>query len=179
MALVKCRECGTITSTDAKSCPHCGARKPAKTSGISLGKVILAIFALVVASAFYQGTPKNTLSSQSALNQADSSSPLQNSTADSAIHNQSAELCNSEKKMTAQGVMDNMTALGVAQTRNRVIEYKFYDGYDNMTPSERKGVITAYADADACLSGKPRSIHFYRKGKLVGKADPVEGITAK
>lgn len=32
MALIKCRECGKEISTDAKACPHCGAKPPYRPS---------------------------------------------------------------------------------------------------------------------------------------------------
>lgn len=32
MALIKCKECGKDISTDAKACPHCGAKPPYKPS---------------------------------------------------------------------------------------------------------------------------------------------------
>lgn len=32
MALIKCRECGKEVSTDAKACPHCGAKPPYRPS---------------------------------------------------------------------------------------------------------------------------------------------------
>lgn len=46
MALTKCKECGKEISTEAGSCPHCGA-KPAKTSGCALvfaAFVLMAVF---------------------------------------------------------------------------------------------------------------------------------------
>ncbi|OIQ78754.1 hypothetical protein GALL_395360 [mine drainage metagenome] len=58
MALTKCRECGKEISTEATSCPHCGAPKPATakaaTSSAAMGCfsviVLIAIIAFVVNS---------------------------------------------------------------------------------------------------------------------------------
>jgi len=40
-------------------------------------------------------------------------------------------------------------------------------------------MITAFADADACITGTARAIEFYRNGKLVGEASPTYGIRLK
>lgn len=47
MALLKCKECGSDVSTQAKACPKCGARPPKKTSIVTwavLGMVLLAVW---------------------------------------------------------------------------------------------------------------------------------------
>lgn len=41
MALVKCKECGTEVSTEAKACPKCGAKPPQKMSIIRILLVCL------------------------------------------------------------------------------------------------------------------------------------------
>ena len=47
MALKKCRECGQSVSSEAKTCPHCGVKKPVtQTSGWAWLVVIL--FVLVI-----------------------------------------------------------------------------------------------------------------------------------
>lgn len=57
MALIKCRECGTEVSTEAKTCPKCGA-KPTKEMGV--GMVMLIAFGIVIGafSLFGGSTPK-------------------------------------------------------------------------------------------------------------------------
>ncbi|WP_338678958.1 hypothetical protein OPV09_17665 [Janthinobacterium sp. TB1-E2] len=37
-------------------------------------------------------------------------------------------------------------------------------------------LMSAFADADACLMGYPRKIHFYRMGKQEGIASPDHGV---
>ncbi|MCK9386052.1 MAG: zinc ribbon domain-containing protein [Nevskia sp.] len=51
MALIKCRECGKDISTDAKACPHCGAKPPYRPS---LAFVVIAGLLIVfgIKSAF-------------------------------------------------------------------------------------------------------------------------------
>lgn len=47
MALVKCKECGGQVSTEASSCPHCGAKRNPRASylwifiGLPVGAVVL------------------------------------------------------------------------------------------------------------------------------------------
>ena len=41
---------------------------------------------------------------------------------------------------------------------------------------ERLKMVTAYANADACITGEAREIHFYRKKKIMGIASPTSGI---
>jgi len=50
MALTKCRECGKEISTEAKACPHCGA-KP----GSSTAKIILVLVGSVIIWSIYFG----------------------------------------------------------------------------------------------------------------------------
>jgi ribosomal protein L40E len=47
MALIVCKDCGKEFSTDAKRCPHCGAKKPRPKS--RLGLLLLIIFLGLVA----------------------------------------------------------------------------------------------------------------------------------
>ncbi len=46
MALVKCKECGNQVSTDAKSCPSCGAKPPKQGMGL-LAKFFLLIVVIM------------------------------------------------------------------------------------------------------------------------------------
>lgn len=47
MALIKCHECGTDVSTEAKTCPQCGATPKTKTNMLSaIGGVAIAGIAL-------------------------------------------------------------------------------------------------------------------------------------
>lgn len=56
------------------------------------------------------------------------------------------------------------------------ITFKWGADWDHAAPHERLGLIRSFADSDACLTGRPREINFYRKGMLVGKASPTSGI---
>ena len=42
--------------------------------------------------------------------------------------------------------------------------------------AKRLKMVKAYADVDACLTGRAREIMFYRKQKLMGIASPTTGI---
>lgn len=53
MALIKCHECGTEVSTDAKTCPKCGATP--RTAINKLASVITLIFVLAIGWYFFGG----------------------------------------------------------------------------------------------------------------------------
>jgi len=44
--------------------------------------------------------------------------------------------------------------------------------WDGTAASQRLGLLKAFAEGDACLTGRAREISFYRHGKLVGRASP-------
>lgn len=47
MALIKCHECGADVSTEAKTCPKCGAKPKTTTNKLAaIGGVALALFAI-------------------------------------------------------------------------------------------------------------------------------------
>jgi len=55
-------------------------------------------------------------------------------------------------------------------------------GQDYFSWSDRQceGVVTTYANADACISGQARSLEFRSpSGKLIARADRVRGIQMK
>lgn len=54
MAIVKCKECGSIVSTTAKACPTCGAKPPRRTSMLTW--IVLAIFIFFGVKACVSGT---------------------------------------------------------------------------------------------------------------------------
>lgn len=53
MALIKCHECGTGVSTEAKTCPNCGATP--RTASNKLMAIGTALFILIVALFFFGG----------------------------------------------------------------------------------------------------------------------------
>ncbi|MBS1170021.1 MAG: hypothetical protein H6R01_939 [Burkholderiaceae bacterium] len=65
MALVACKECGKEVSTEAKSCPNCGAKPPKKPSMIVRvgGGIILAS----LAAAFFMGAGGSKEASKPAI----------------------------------------------------------------------------------------------------------------
>ena len=63
MALIKCRECGKDISTEAKACPHCGAKPPYRPSlAFVLIAGLLVVFGIKAsvesAAPTYQPPPK-------------------------------------------------------------------------------------------------------------------------
>lgn len=84
--------------------------------------------------------------------------------------------CNIKQAVKVQGMMREMAMWKEVGGK---IEVKWSGDWDQWTPSERTGMITTFANADACISGKARAIEFYRNGKLVGEASPTFGIKLK
>lgn len=76
----------------------------------------------------------------------------------------------------ARNVQSMMQSMGTWNENSGVTTFKWGAAWDDFAPHERKGMISAFADSDACLKGVAREINFYRKGKLVGKASPSSGI---
>lgn len=56
------------------------------------------------------------------------------------------------------------------------LTFKWASDWDQAAPHERLGLVRAFADSDACLTGRAREISFFRMGKLVAKASPTSGI---
>lgn len=52
MALIKCHECSTEVSTEAKTCPKCGAKvkKPAGLTAWLLGGIVIIVVSIISAS---------------------------------------------------------------------------------------------------------------------------------
>lgn len=51
MALIRCRECGKPVSTEAISCPHCGARRRTKKKRGGCGLLVLLFLVIAIVSA--------------------------------------------------------------------------------------------------------------------------------
>lgn len=58
MALIKCRECGNLVSTQAKACPSCGAKPKAKTSMVTW--LVLAVIVFFALKSCILGSPSGT-----------------------------------------------------------------------------------------------------------------------
>lgn len=55
MALVNCKECGKEVSTEAKSCPNCGASQPKKSVWPKVVMVIVITASLFMVAGVYAG----------------------------------------------------------------------------------------------------------------------------
>jgi len=72
MPLIKCKECGTEVSSNAETCPKCGARVVTKPMGcgtligvIFLGGIIISVFSSIFSSGTGNDTTSTTTSSPS------------------------------------------------------------------------------------------------------------------
>ena len=59
MALKKCKECGGQVSSDAKICPHCGAKQN-KTNWKAIGIMIAVFYGIGFINWVIKGTPEPT-----------------------------------------------------------------------------------------------------------------------
>jgi hypothetical protein len=85
----------------------------------------------------------------------------------------SAAACDQSAARRVQSMLRDMATW---YEKDGKITFKWGADWDQAAPHERLGLITTFADSDACLSGRAREINFYRVGKLVGKASPTSGI---
>ena len=84
-----------------------------------------------------------------------------------------AMACDSTASQKVQAMLREM---GTWYEKGGVITFKWGSDWDQAAPHERNGLIRAFADSEACLSGRAKEINYYRNGKLVGKASPTSGI---
>ena len=75
MALITCKDCSKEVSTDAKSCPNCGAKVPQKTS--LLVKILAVVFGIGILSAIFGGGSSSSSSASPAIQTTKASSPVQ------------------------------------------------------------------------------------------------------
>jgi len=85
----------------------------------------------------------------------------------------SAIACDKEAAIKVQSMLRDMATW---QEKDGKTSFKWGSDWDHASQQQRLGLIRTFADSDACLTGRPREINFYRKGKLVGKASPTSGI---
>lgn len=64
MAIGKCKECNGVVSSGAKTCPHCGAKKPylKPKSNTRWGLVLGAVVIVGLVSSFARNEPPTTIS---------------------------------------------------------------------------------------------------------------------
>jgi len=84
--------------------------------------------------------------------------------------------CDTAQAAKVQGMLHGMATWRAVGEKTEV---KWGSDWDQYTPSEKTAMISTFANADACLTGKARTIEFYRNGKLVGEASPTYGIRLK
>ena len=69
MALVKCRECGNSVSTEAKTCPKCGIKNPAKKELSWAAAFIIVTSAIIIISSLFGKTQRNRRHQNTGTNQ--------------------------------------------------------------------------------------------------------------
>lgn len=81
--------------------------------------------------------------------------------------------CDRDAAWNVQAMLKDM---GTWQEKSGKITFTWGSDWDHANSQQRLGLIKAFADSDACLTGSAREIKYYRKGKLVGEASPTRGI---
>jgi hypothetical protein len=76
----------------------------------------------------------------------------------------------------ARNVQAMLRDMGTWQDTGGKLTFTWGSDWDHANSQQRLGLIKAFADSDACLTGKARQIKYYRKGRLVGDASPVTGV---
>ncbi|MDQ1921682.1 hypothetical protein [Massilia pseudoviolaceinigra] len=79
-------------------------------------------------------------------------------------------------KMAALEVQTMISEFAKTQVGRDIVTVTWTSKMDKESEEKLLAMTKGYADMDACLSGEPREIHFYRKAKLVGVASPTSGI---
>ena len=79
-------------------------------------------------------------------------------------------------KPSASKLLRMFDAMGDTSIMNNKVEFRWGSDWDYAPQENKIGLITAYADADACIAGEAREIIFTRRGKKVGEAHPSIGI---
>lgn len=64
MALIKCKECGSQVSDEAKACPHCGAAPPKRTSTATM--LVAALVVMFVVMGIYDSVQRGNDASEAA-----------------------------------------------------------------------------------------------------------------
>lgn len=86
----------------------------------------------------------------------------------------SAFACDKVDAAKVQLVLSEMGAVWSEQAGS--VRFDWGREWDGAAPRQRVALLQAFADGDACLSGRAREVAFYRKGKLVGRASPITGL---
>lgn len=85
-------------------------------------------------------------------------------------------------KAAAKKVMSLMTSSMVSSVSKDAgwVIVTFGNDYFSWTDRQCEAMVTAYANADACITGKARSLEFRSpSGKLIARADSLRGIQMK
>ncbi len=161
MALRKCKECGHEVAKSAKTCPSCGVKSPGKKAPNTQLQPIPVLVALIVFAgiAWFVLDPAVTYLSED-LPEVEVVPIVCDGTA-------------------AQEVVQRMAAPVVASVtlEDGWVVVRFGSDWYSWTERLTEGMVRTFADADACLQGRPRRLEFRAPtGNLIARADEVRGI---
>jgi hypothetical protein len=161
MALIKCKECGNEVSSDAKSCPKCGAPTPKKTSLLTW--VVAGVFGLIVFNVVLNsGTGTTSLSSSAAK----SAPQVDRSPAKQAERKQFIE------KLIAQGLIQKVDTAG--GNLPKMFVRPAFNALDLDTKQSFASVVYAYHFDGSNISDSV-VLRDSRSGKDIGNYNPNLG----
>ena len=76
----------------------------------------------------------------------------------------------------AREVRAMMAQMGDWSYKQGKVIFRWNKDWDYASREERLGLIKAFANTDACITGEAREIIYFRNGKRVGIASPSTGI---
>ena len=117
MAMTKCKECGKQVSTEAKTCPHCGAAAPTKKAKGGLGKWLLIVFAIGVVVAVLPRQDKAKAS-------ASASSPLKTQAAPVPDTPKKVEVAAAEEKKVDEVTDRQRAALAALKAQSEALDQR-------------------------------------------------------
>jgi hypothetical protein len=87
-----------------------------------------------------------------------------------------AQACDKAAARKVLSLMNSSMVYSVSKDAGWVI-VTFGNDYFSWTDRQCEAMVTAYANADACITGKARSLEFRSpSGKLIARADSFRGI---
>ncbi len=90
-----------------------------------------------------------------------------------------AQACDKAAAKKVMSLMSSSMVYSVSKDAGWVI-VTFGNDYFSWTDQQCEAIVTAYANADACITGKARSLEFRSpSGKLIARADSFRGIQMK
>lgn len=191
-----CEGCGRSINKSVAQCPHCGQRRRSALSRVwVLVFFVLGIVMGLLLLILQQGEAPSWLTlewPQSLTEQAEPKTksvikPIPQRKSDKvmvrpSLGTQSTTVtvepmrCNREK---AQAVWDKGRSLASIRVQDEVLQLRMGRDWEYYSPGHRRGFVEAFSEADHCLQGYGRAIHFSFQGKEVATVTAEGAVVLK